>query len=138
MHRQAVECLRSTRHVGETRPTVDGRQTTGCYGWCGLQSERAQRALDQLTDVEREMLVLAYYEGMTVSELAVRFDQKHHAVTATLHVGLRRLRDELAKETLPSEVHGGRSSLRPGLRPQPELPILPGREEESAPPDRLP
>jgi RNA polymerase sigma-70 factor (ECF subfamily) len=98
VHRQAVERLRSTHRAGEARLTVDGRQTTGGDGWVGLQSERAQRALDQLTDAQREMLVLAYYGGLTVSELAARLDQTLDAVTATLHAGLSRLRDALAED----------------------------------------
>lgn len=98
VHRLAVERLRSTHPAGEVGPTVDGRQTTGDDGWVGLQSERAQRALDQLTDAQREMLVLAYYEGLTVSELAARLDRTLDVVKVTLHAGLSRFRDALAEE----------------------------------------
>jgi RNA polymerase sigma-70 factor, ECF subfamily len=100
VHRQAVERLRNTHRAGEARPPVEGT-TGGGDGWCGLQSEHVHHALDQLTDAEREMLVLAYYEGLTVSELAARLDQTLDAVKAMLHAGLSRLRDALAEETMP-------------------------------------
>jgi DNA-directed RNA polymerase specialized sigma24 family protein len=94
---------------------VDRRQTTGGDGWVGLQRERAQRALDQLTDAQREMLVLAYYEGLTVPELAARLDQRLEAVAATLHAGLSRLQNALAEEAMPigAPAQAGAGVLRP-------------------------
>jgi RNA polymerase sigma-70 factor (ECF subfamily) len=115
VHRQAVERLRSTHPAGEARTVVDRRQTTGGDGWVGLQRERAQRALDQLTDAQREMLVLAYYEGLTVPELAARLDQRLEAVAATLHAGLSRLQNALAEEAMPigAPAQAGAGVLRP-------------------------
>jgi RNA polymerase sigma-70 factor (ECF subfamily) len=127
VHRQAVERLRSTHRASEARLTADGRQTTGGESRVGLQSARAQRALDQLTDAQREMLVLAYYEGLTVSELAARLDQTLDAVTATLHASLSRLRHALAEET-PAQA--GLEHSAPELRPP--VGILPARERASA------
>ena len=101
VHRQAVERLRSTHRAGEARTVDDRRQTTGGAGRVAVQRKRVQRALDQLTDAQREMLVLAYYEGLTLPELAARLDQRLEAVASTLHAGLSRFQNALAEEAMP-------------------------------------
>jgi RNA polymerase sigma-70 factor (ECF subfamily) len=117
VHRQAVERLRSTHRAGEARLAIDGRQTTGGDDGVGLQSGHTQCALDELTAAQREMLVLAYYGGLTASELAARFEQRLDAVTATLHAGLSRLRDALGEET----AYRSASARGPDSAPAPEL-----------------
>jgi RNA polymerase sigma factor (sigma-70 family) len=59
-----------------------------------------QHALKQLPDNEREALELAYYGGLTQSELAVRLGVPIGTIKGRMFRGLRRLRDLLADASL--------------------------------------
>lgn len=72
------------RHALASRRSIDG-----------AGRKPVEHALDQLPDDAREMLLLAYFDGLTASEVAARLHQPLDAVMATLHAGLNRFRNAL-------------------------------------------
>jgi RNA polymerase sigma-70 factor (ECF subfamily) len=56
---------------------------------------RVRRALGQLTDDQRNVVELAYFEGLTCSEIAARIAIPVGTVKSRLAAGLRQLRDTM-------------------------------------------
>ena len=60
-----------------------------------LEREHVRRSLDSLTDLQREAVVLAYYDGYTHREIAELLRVPSGTVKTRLRDGLLRLRDHL-------------------------------------------
>ena len=58
-----------------------------------LEHEQVRRCLDGLTDIQREAIVLAYYQGHTYGEVAELLDANQATVKTRMRDGLIRLRD---------------------------------------------
>jgi RNA polymerase sigma-70 factor, ECF subfamily len=65
------------------------------------QSQRVRAALSQLSDSERQILESAYYEGLSQSEIAQRFNLPLGTVKSRSRQGLLKLRKILQGETSP-------------------------------------
>jgi RNA polymerase sigma factor (sigma-70 family) len=69
-----------------------------------------RRALEALTDDDREILLLAGWEGLSPAEIAVAVGLSGAAARSRLHRARRRLRAELAALGWQAGSHNGRTS----------------------------
>ena len=98
VHRRAVDVVRreDRRRASplEDAPVASGDATDEAVE---LRDERlrVRAALDVLTPAEREALELAYYGGLSQSEIAERLGVPLGTVKSRMFAGLAKLRDEL-------------------------------------------
>ena len=65
----------------------------------GVQLERVRTALSRLTDHQRTVIELAYFEGLSHSEMAERIQQPLGTIKTWIRSALKTLRDELGTPT---------------------------------------
>jgi RNA polymerase sigma-70 factor (ECF subfamily) len=65
--------------------------------WDGADRARAKRALDALPEAQRTLVELAYFEGLTCSEMAERCGIPIGTVKSRLSAGMAKLRKEFAE-----------------------------------------
>ena len=96
VHRRAVDIVRrEERRRADTldrapEPSVEGVDEDA---FLRLQRERVQTTLRQLPDAQRESLELAYYGGLSQSELAERLGQPLGTIKSRMFTGLSRMRE---------------------------------------------
>lgn len=101
-HRRAVDRVRSVRAAEDREDRVsagDARRPFDDVSETVLQrddEQRVRRALEQLTDLQREAVRLAYWGGMTSVEISRRLAVPVPTVKTRLRDGLIRLRTGLA------------------------------------------
>src|ERR671936_674504 len=101
VHRRAVDLVRreERRRAEPIEAASEPASETAIDEavWLRYERERVQEALRRLPDQQREALELAYYGGVTQSELAERLGQPVGTIKSRMFGGLARLRDLLAE-----------------------------------------
>jgi RNA polymerase sigma-70 factor (ECF subfamily) len=103
-HRRAVDRVRSvTREVArDEHYAVTGSSPEVDHVWEGVEQrldvQRVRKGLESLTPIQREALTLAYFGGLTQTEIAARLQLPLGTVKTRVRDGLIRLRDALGVE----------------------------------------
>ncbi|PSL02466.1 RNA polymerase sigma-70 factor (ECF subfamily) [Haloactinopolyspora alba] len=98
-HRRAVDRVRQAQADGDRAEKVARRDDARPYDEVAdavetsFEREQVQRCLGNLTDLQRESVALAYYEGYTYREVAQLLQTPLGTVKTRLRDGLIRLRD---------------------------------------------
>jgi RNA polymerase sigma-70 factor (ECF subfamily) len=97
-HRRAVDRVRSetasaereqrTASASDPGPVDEVAETVEA----SLEAERVRHCLDGLTDLQRQSITLAYYQGYTYQQVATRLDVALGTIKARIRDGLIRLR----------------------------------------------
>jgi RNA polymerase sigma-70 factor (ECF subfamily) len=103
-HRRAVDRVRSEqaararveREIASTTPDHDSVSEAALDGHvAAADRRRVRRALDRLTEMQRQAVELAYYGGHTYREVAVLLDVPEGTIKTRIRDAMIRLRDEL-------------------------------------------
>jgi RNA polymerase sigma-70 factor (ECF subfamily) len=95
-HRRAVDRVRSHQAVLDREDRMDVQRPFDSVSestLAGLDQERVRKCLSALTDLQRESIVLAYYNGYTYPEVAQVLNVAPGTVKTRIRDGLIRLRD---------------------------------------------
>lgn len=100
-HRRAVDRVRASQSSAERdvragyRDLATEHDSVAEQVELGMEAERVTAALETLTDVQREALVLAYFGGYSQSEIAALVDAPIGTVKTRMRDGLSKLRMEM-------------------------------------------
>lgn len=98
-HRRAIDRVRSAQASHDRDQRVARRDHVPAYDEVAervearLEQQHVRRCLEQLTELQRESVTLAYYGGHTYREVAVLLDVPLGTVKTRMRDGLIRLRD---------------------------------------------
>jgi RNA polymerase sigma factor (sigma-70 family) len=99
VHHKAVDVVRreQRRRAEPAEAMVDVADTTNVphEAWLGIQSIQVREALASLSDPQREVIELCYFEGYSQSELARRIGEPLGTIKSRTHTALRHLRGRL-------------------------------------------
>ena len=100
-HRRAVDRVRASQSSRDRDTKVGIRDYDPGYDHVAesteirIEHERVAKALDRLTELQRQAINLAYYGGYSHSEVASMLDVPIGTVKTRLRDGMIRLRDEM-------------------------------------------
>ena len=103
-HRRAVDRVRSeqatrdrTERESQKRPIQDNDVAEQVVA--NIDGTRVRKALERLTEMQRQALELAYFGGHTYREVALLLDVAEGTIKTRIRDGMIRLRDELGVAT---------------------------------------
>jgi RNA polymerase sigma-70 factor (ECF subfamily) len=102
---QALDYIRSVQgRVWNNMAPADSEHPAIFRDWegemlDGVRLERVRTALSRLTDHQRTVIELAYFEGLSHSEMAERIQQPLGTIKTWIRSALKTLRDELGAPT---------------------------------------
>ncbi len=98
-HRRAVDRVRAAQAGADRERRVAAASVETPYDdvvegvTASLEQQQVRRCLQGLTDLQREAITLAYYDGYTYREVAEKLDTALPTIKSRLRDGLIRLRD---------------------------------------------
>ncbi|MEV8372098.1 ECF RNA polymerase sigma factor SigK [Kribbella sp. NPDC056861] len=98
-HRRAIDRVRSEQAASDRDHAVGARSAEIDFDQVSdavvnqFEAEQVRRCLGSLTELQRESITLAYYQGYTYTEVATLLEAKVPTVKARMRDGLVRLRD---------------------------------------------
>ncbi|MGN6743178.1 MAG: ECF RNA polymerase sigma factor SigK [Amnibacterium sp.] len=104
-HRRAVDRIRAAQSSRNRDTRIGIRDLEREYDDVSetveirMESERVKRALGKLTELQRQAVVLAYFKGLSHSEVAAMLHVPVGTVKTRLRDGMIRLRDEMGVAT---------------------------------------
>jgi RNA polymerase sigma-70 factor (ECF subfamily) len=104
-HRRAVDRVRSEQAASDRQARAANREQVVVYDEVAedvearLDRERVRRCLETLTDLQRQSVALAYYEGYTYREVAELLTVPLGTVKTRMRDGMIRMRDCLGVES---------------------------------------
>lgn len=110
-HRRAVDRVRSAQAGAERERRVAATSGDTPYDdvveqvTASLEQQQVRRCLKSLTDLQREAITLAYYDGFTYREVAEKLHTALPTIKTRMRDGLIRLRDCLG--VVVASVAGG-------------------------------
>jgi RNA polymerase sigma-70 factor (ECF subfamily) len=90
---RAIERMRTARRRRDSAPLGERRSQSPPTSERGLDVSVLTRAFERLPDPQREALELAYYGGLTQTEITARLKQPLGTVKTRLRLALDRVRD---------------------------------------------
>ena len=103
-HRRAIDRVRSeqatrdrTERESQKRPIQDNDVAEQVVA--NIDGTRVRKALERLTEMQRQALELAYFGGHTYREVALLLDVAEGTIKTRIRDGMIRLRDELGVAT---------------------------------------
>ncbi len=92
--------------VDLTNKPSDGADDPVAYATAQYERSQLKDALHTLRVEQREVVVLAYFGGLTHSEIAKHLDQPLGTVKTRMRLGLRKMREALGPQVQESADHG--------------------------------
>jgi len=113
VHHRAVDALRRRRPATELPAAEEAPGTLSVPDVWGevaarLDAQEVRAALATLPQAQREAVELAYLDGLTQTEIAVKTDAPLGTVKGRLRLGLSALRRALVEGTLEADGAGGK------------------------------
>lgn len=111
-HHRSVDAVRREQQHRSRRASVEYLDWTAddtdveAAVWCGLRRAQVVQAVEQLPARQREVLLLAYFDGLTQREVAGLLKVPLGTVKSRMFHGTAALRDRLSQ--LPSDDDGSR------------------------------
>ncbi len=102
-HRRSVDRVRASEASRQRDDRYATRQTERSYdqvseqAQSNLEAQHVRKALDQLSDPQRDALQLAYFDGFTHREVAARLEIPLGTAKTRIRDGLIRLRDAMGE-----------------------------------------
>ncbi len=106
-HHKVVDIIRSRRrNITMAHPTdyetldllPSSQRPTDEEAEQNLERERIKRALTTLPEAQREVIILAYYQGFSQSEIAQKLEQPLGTVKTRVRLAMQKLRVELEQD----------------------------------------
>ncbi len=113
-HHRTIDELRRRRRdqsqvqhgVDLTNKPSDGADDPVAYATAQYERSQLKDALHTLRVEQREVVVLAYFGGLTHSEIAKHLNQPLGTVKTRMRLGLRKMREALGPQAQESAGHG--------------------------------